>query len=791
LDPDTVRELDVADADASLTEDGFVVGTPAFMAPEQHFGQGVGPAADQYAFCLALYGALYRQAAFPVEPRALPVAKLHPPSQPPTSDVPRWLWPLVIRGLQPGATDRHPSMAALVHALREDPVRRRRRRTAFAVGATLLAGGLALAFMRPRPCTGAEAHLDGVWDEPRRAAVAEAFAASTRPYADATWTTVAERLDRYAKSWIAMHRDACEATRVRGEQSEALLDRRVVCLESRRRELAGVVSVLAQGQDDGVDHAVELVSALPAIEPCADLESLHAALPPPDDPAERERVATVRDAIARGHALVRAGRYEEARSEADAALDSARTIDHPPLTVEALAFVGEAHETLVELPSATAALEEAVYTGLALGQDEVVVEAIATLVWITGERQREFADAQRWGYLGRAVLQRTGNPRGAATKLLNSLGATESNAAHYDQALALYEEVLTLAGDDASLQLRAALTRVNIANVWLNRGDLERARTAYESSLAELEPLVGASHPRTAVVRGLLAMVLDHLGEHDRAIELFDQAAAQIEASLGPSPELANILINEATALGHANRHAEVVPLYERTIPMLENGPDQAALATVLNNLGEIYYDREVYDASRRQYERSLALLERELGPHHPDIAFPLIGLARLLDSEGRHDEAIATYERVLKVMADVPAANQRLAAVALSGMARIYAELKRFDEALAMLEREQELHESMPFVRADDRLTLATARVEVLLARGDPTSALPELEQRIAAAPAEGIETGRIGESELTLAIALAAVGRKDDARRMIEQALRDLEKSPANADRLPVARR
>jgi serine/threonine protein kinase len=114
-----------ADADATATSVscfGVLLGTPAYMAPEQHLGERADARSDQFGFCVALYQAIYRALPFPAEDlRALSLAivtgKYTPP--PPVPGVPERLRRLVLRGLSVAPDDRYADLDALLTELRE------------------------------------------------------------------------------------------------------------------------------------------------------------------------------------------------------------------------------------------------------------------------------------------------------------------------------------------------------------------------------------------------------------------------------------------------------------------------------------------------------------------------------------------------------------------------------------------------------------------------------------------------------------------------------------------------
>ncbi len=138
----------------NLTMAGTILGTPAFMSPEQHLGEHTDARSDQFSFCVALYGALYGVAPFAGEnfidlSESVTHGKLRPP--PAGTAVPAWVFAALRTGLAVAPADRHPSMDTLLAALTPDQVQMSRRRwqwPAALVGASLLAVVVTLAVTR-------------------------------------------------------------------------------------------------------------------------------------------------------------------------------------------------------------------------------------------------------------------------------------------------------------------------------------------------------------------------------------------------------------------------------------------------------------------------------------------------------------------------------------------------------------------------------------------------------------------------------------------------------------------
>ncbi len=141
-------DVPLDDVATRLTRQGRALGTPAYMAPEQHEGQEIDGRADQYAFCVALYEALYGTRPFGGRSLlALVESKRDGPPRAPRSRVPAALERVVRRGLARSPDERWNSLPELLAALARVPRSRRRRGWIAALG---LGGAVVVGLSWPR-----------------------------------------------------------------------------------------------------------------------------------------------------------------------------------------------------------------------------------------------------------------------------------------------------------------------------------------------------------------------------------------------------------------------------------------------------------------------------------------------------------------------------------------------------------------------------------------------------------------------------------------------------------------
>ncbi|MCB9750111.1 MAG: tetratricopeptide repeat protein [Myxococcales bacterium] len=690
-----------------LTRTGAIMGTPAYMSPEQHMGTVATAQSDLFSFCVALFEGLYGEHPFPCE--SLPKlvdAVIHGRHVDPPAGVavPGWVRRVVLQGLRVEPRDRPPSMAALLAALARDPARARRR---WVLGLGLVGvtatGSFALAGQVSAPvetCVGADEELAEVWSATRRAALERALSRTGLTYAADTWARVDKALTRYAGDWVAMRTEACEAHED-GRQSDRLLDRRMACLDGRRAALAGLVDSLTNEPDAAsVQNAVQAAASLPTIAYCGDAEALTAELAPPEDADARARVEVQRQALARAKVLEDLGRYDDALARSEDALAQARALEYRPLLAEAELRRGSALMQRGDGEDARAALDAALYDAIAIGHAAVAAEAVAKRIFARSRMLDEVSGALEDEPLARSLLERS--PARADTRWLlsNNLGLAYEKGGQLTQARRLYADALeTLRARGDADAPEYAYTLANLAEAHGRALDFDEAARLHGEALASLQRALGDGHPHVAFAAYNVGLAQLNRGDLVGAASSFARAEQGITAALGDAaPAMQFVQRSRGDLANAARRHEEARARFESARELLHrHGLAEGLEAShVASGLGEAYVGLRRFDDARAELERARTLRARLVGPRSELAARSERDLGALDRERGELGSALGAFGRALEIRRALAGADEGPeVAESLVHLGHAQRLAGRLDEARVNLERALKLLEA------------------------------------------------------------------------------------------------
>jgi eukaryotic-like serine/threonine-protein kinase len=647
---------------ARLTRTGALLGTPAYMAPEQLLGKPTDARTDQFSFCVALYEALYRERPFEgdsAETLALKIAKGQVKEPPKSGHVARWIRQILLRALKANPDERYPSMEPLLEQLSKDP--RAFRRRALAIASAILAlaaiatSSWLVTYRNSQLCKGGEQKLLGVWDRERKRAVEASFLATGASFATDAFAYVDRTVDKYAQTWIRVHTDACKATRLRGEQSEELLDLRMQCLSQRWSELKALVDLFAVADRKLVERSAQAAEALSPLDNCNNAEALKAPIKPAADPATRAKVEEMRKSLAKATALFGAGKYSEGLPLATEFVDRAKAIHYRPMEAEALHLLGRFQYSTGDYRSAEQSVSAAILAGEAGRHDPILAQAWTTLVLI-GIKQDKYQQSHEWADHAFAAIERVGSSERFLASLFDALGTLFERQGQYEQALVNYRRGLELS-----------------------------------------EKVFGVEHTDTASLLGNIGIVLGHLGHRDEALDHTRRALAIREKVLGPThPDIAYLMNDLGIWLQQQGKYEEARQLFERALAIKKDalGASHPDVASGLNSLGVIYGRLGQYDEALTHFKQSFAIIEKALGPAHSQAGRSLVNIGFGYSLKGNHEQALESYRRALTILEAALGREHPDLARPLTGIGREYVELHVPQKAIVSLERSLSLAE-------------------------------------------------------------------------------------------------
>lgn len=460
----------------SLTRTGVVMGTPRYMAPEQHGAEPITPASDQYALCVALWEALCGAAPF----RASDVGELAeqkregPPARPPTMT--RALHRVLARGLEPDPAARYPGLDALVRDLVAS--QRAPRHWGWSAGAACAAvlamGAVAAAPSEPQVCRRDDpmGHTSPRFERATEIARAEAGPRSSLP------RRVETRLHRFADAWSQSRQEVCGASSSSAEEVAI----QGACLERGASALTAALVLLEAADPSQVAGRRRLFS-LPVPTRCIGGDA--AALYRRDGATERE--------------------LDEHAGLATAVLSAERSIDDPQTRADldaALARVDEIGDAWVAARLLLARIQDDVRDGRSMeaarGATEAVwraeavddpllgAEIVATALAHLMDADAPYDEMRRLLDHGDDLLVAAGDPPDLRLELEVVEAMIVARRGETDEALRLVDAAIERTGQAPlpGTERMLALAMVTMAALRADRGEGPAARRMLERVLS-------------------------------------------------------------------------------------------------------------------------------------------------------------------------------------------------------------------------------------------------------------------------------------------------------------------
>lgn len=718
-----------------------IVGTPAFMSPEQHDLAVPDARSDQYSFCLLGWVALTGRLPFEMASttdvegttgqldtsldrrasarggqgfpsiESLAIAKRGPLDTNAAGQAPSNVVAILRRGLSVAREQRWPSMGDLVAALAApDPTSR------WKVG--LVVGGVAAAAVALKftggdaACQDSAERLEGAWDETARARTEASFGALQTPLAEEAWPRVRDGLDDYAKAWSEQHQDACQATSVRKEQSSEALDLRMACLHRAKTALMMAGRVLAEADEGVVEASPKVVAGLPPLERCEDLEALGTQLPEPEDPQTLAALGSAQERLAEVRALMLAGKDTRALELALAVRDDASTIGYAPLSVDAARYVAHLHLDEAQIAEAkavaTAGLDEAVVAGVWVAAAELSV----TLTSVA-DREEEEETALVYARLAGNFADRPGGDGRLRARVLHAQAIAEHVNSHYEVALSKDIEALQLSATVyPAASPRLATLQSNLANRFANMGKFAEGMPYAEAAAETFGKAFGPRHPQTLQARTKIAMLLARSGNPSDARPLLEEILA-LNLETRP-PEHYDVQLTRSTlgnVLRMLGREAEAEEQFQLELAAQEKttGLETVAAAMTIGNIASAQLAQGKVDAAADGYARALEISKRELPPGHSKLGGMHDNYGNALVELGRYEEAREQIQTGLAIYEAELGPDHLFLANSHFNLAGALASMKVRDDALHHFQRAVEIREG---ALDDQNPSLALARL-------------------------------------------------------------------------------
>ncbi len=333
-----------------------------------------------------------------------------------------------------------------------------------------------------------------------------------------------------------------------------------------------------------------------------------------------------------------------ARELLDAGADRIREdlTDTPLVRASLMGTIGEVYTNLGEYDAAESLLRDALSVREEeLGPEAVEVADSVNKVAVFLAQTGRLADAKPLFARALEIREEQLGPNDLnVAQSLNNLAIAVRRLGDHDAAIPLTERALAIRERVQPESALVADSSTNLGNIYFEVGRSEDARRMYERALAIQEAVNGPRHADVGSALVNLGNVETWVGEHANARASYERALDVWSETLDPDHPLVGYgLTNLAELLAEMGeweaargKYTEALSFRERTL-----GPDHLDLTYPLNGLAHVLLRLDEPERSLELFDRAKTLRQEALGKDHPEMLVILDEYADALSELG-HD---------------------------------------------------------------------------------------------------------------------------------------------------------
>lgn len=605
--------------DPLVSSKGELIGTPAYMSPEQFRGEKATHLSDQFAFGIVCWEVLFKQMPFSgqsIEALSKAVIDGQMRGTQTGNRKNRQLKHVFAKMLSSLDTHRFESMSQVLLRLREiqkPPIKRKALLAASAIGVSAaLMFSLQNKSAPAVSCDQGNAQIAPIWNQNIKASLTANLESKSN------WQDAIQNIDNYSEQWAQSADAACHATHIDGSQSSELLDRRQLCLDSKKNDFSGLIHVLQAGEP--IKNVLSATKQLPSIDECEDTQRLLSLVPPPATQVDRERLAHIEKKLAETYAFQTTGDTPQAIKNYPSIIQESEDFGYKPLLAKALFRYGDALSSERDQQKTKEVVERALTTATAAGDDHLAAEAAIQLFSTIGFSKGTEA-AQIWGELASASIDRTGNDPSLRSDLMLRQAEQKQKDGKSEEALRLFRECCAL-----------------------------RERVSGSNDISQFACQTGAGQSASS-----LNLIDESIKHNEKAIEVV-KAHGTTKGSLIGMP-----LISLADSYAELGDYPHAIQSASEALALFigEYGEGHPWVAYARVGLGYHTLKSGKAAESISHLEKAVEENTATLGADHLNTAYSVVGLADALFELGQIRRSYTLYKSTESVLATLEAASE------------------------------------------------------------------------------------------------------------------------------------